>query len=103
MSSVFILQNQDQQYFNKRGEWTHGEDAGSLYCSVFKDEALNQKLELTVRHPELRINVVECQPDTKGRPQLPCTGATSATQSAEATSRFDEPEAFSHTASSYCG
>ncbi len=102
MSSVFILQNQDQQYFNKRGEWTQGEEAGSLYCSVFKDEALNQKLELTVRHPDLRISVIECQLDAKGRPQLPATGETNATRSTETTQPV-EPEAFSHTASSYSG
>lgn len=70
MSDVFILQNHDQCYFNKRGEWADGHDASGLYQTPYKDEALNQKLELTVRHAELRITIVKCQLDAKGRPQL---------------------------------
>lgn len=70
MSDVFVLRNQDHLFFDKHGEWTDGSDANSLYRTPHKDEALNQKLELTVRYPELRITVVDCQLDTKGHPQL---------------------------------
>ncbi len=70
MSDTFILQNQDQLYFTRQGDWVDGRDATALYHTTHKDEALNQKLELTVRSPELRISVVNCNLDSKGRPQL---------------------------------
>jgi hypothetical protein len=70
MSDVFVLRNHDQLFFNKQGEWSDGSDAASLFRTSHKDEALNQKLELTVRYPDLRITVVNCRLDAKGRPQL---------------------------------
>lgn len=74
MSDVYVLRNQDHRFFDKHGDWSDGSDANSLYRTPHKDEALNQKLELTVRHPELRITVVDCQLDAKGRPQLGSEG-----------------------------
>lgn len=70
MSDVFILQNHDSLYLDKHGQWTDGRDANALYRTTHKDEALNQKLELTVKHPELRLTIVNCRLDDKGRPQL---------------------------------
>lgn len=70
MTTVYVLRNQDDRYFDKHGEWTDGADSNSLYRTPHKDEALNQKLELTVRHPDLRITLVSSQLDDKGRPRL---------------------------------
>lgn len=71
MTTVFVLRNQDHLYFDKRGEWTDGSDSSSLYRTPYKDEALNQKLELTVRHPDLRITLLSFQLDDKDRLRLP--------------------------------
>ena len=79
MSDVFILRNHDHTYLDKHGQWVDGHDASSLYRAPHKDEALNQKLELTVRDVDPRITIVNCRLDDKGRPQLvPDTEASEA-------------------------
>lgn len=70
MTDVFILQNSDDLYLDRQGEWVSGGEAASLYRSPHKDEAINQMVEVTVRHPELRIRVIQCHLDDRGRPSI---------------------------------
>lgn len=70
MNTVYLLKNQDNQYLNKSGEWVPGENQKSLYRSIYKDEALNQKAEFSVKNFELRITIAEAKLDEKGRIML---------------------------------
>lgn len=70
MTEVFIIQNHDQSYLSKHGDWTDGSDANQLYRTHHKDEAVNMKVEQSVRNPQLRLSVVTGQLNEKGHLQL---------------------------------
>jgi len=70
MSEVFILQNQHQQFLDKSGLWVDGSEATALAKTNHKDEALNLKAEQSVRHPELRIQILSCPTNHKGQPKI---------------------------------
>lgn len=84
MSNVFILQNYDGRYFDKHGQWVTAGETATFYRTPHKDEAINQRLELTVRHPELRITIVNCTLDEKGRPTTVASAAEPAEPRGEA-------------------
>lgn len=67
MNNVYILQNQNGFYFSKSGEWVSGEDSKVLFRTEYKDEAINQKVELTVKHADLRVTVATAQPSENGK------------------------------------
>lgn len=58
MTEVYIIRNQHQLYLDKQGAWVDGSDSHQLYRTRFKDEAINTKVELSVRQPELRLTLV---------------------------------------------
>jgi hypothetical protein len=66
MQEVYIIRNQDHLYLNKQGEWVDGCDSHSLFRTAYRDEALNTKVELSVRHPHLRLTLVTGALDEKG-------------------------------------
>jgi hypothetical protein len=66
MQEVYIIRNQDHLYLDKHGEWVDGCDSHSLFRTAHKDEALNMKVELSVRHPQLRLTLVSGALDEKG-------------------------------------
>lgn len=66
MSEVYIIRNQDHLYLDKQGEWVDGCDSHRLFRTAYKDEALNMKVELSVRHPQLRLTLVPGALDDKG-------------------------------------
>lgn len=66
MSEVYIIRNQDHLYLNKHGEWVDGSDSHTLFRTSHRDEALNMKVELSVRHPQLRLSLVTGALDEKG-------------------------------------
>ena len=66
MSTVYLLKNQHDHYLDKAGEWVNGENSKSLYRTAHKDEAINQKLEFSVKNFELRIEVTEVEVSEKG-------------------------------------
>ena len=70
MTEVFIIQNHDQNYLTKQGEWVEGSDANQLFRSPYKDEAINMKVEQSVRNPELRLSIIACQLNDKGQLRL---------------------------------
>ncbi|GAB1260903.1 hypothetical protein [Aurantivibrio plasticivorans] len=70
MTQVFILQNQDKLFLNKKNEWTDGRDLGSLYKTPHKDEAVNQIFEVSSKDYNQRIQMVSCEVSDKGLPQI---------------------------------
>lgn len=70
MSNVFIIQNQHNCFLDKKGDWVDQAEARSLYRTHHKDEAINVKVEHSVRRPDLRLRVVSCNIDHKGQLQI---------------------------------
>ena len=68
---MYVIRNQNQLFLSKSGEWLSHHEVKSLFRTEFKDEAVNQKIELTVKDAELRLNVIEVEADTKGQPLIP--------------------------------
>ncbi len=71
MSCYYILQNQDHYFFGKDKSWVDGRDNNALFKTAHKDEALNQLFEANSRDVTLRIQVIACDIDPKGRPLVP--------------------------------
>lgn len=70
MTEVYIIRNQHQLYLDKQGTWVDGSDSHQLFRSRFRDEAINTKVELSVRHPELRLTLVPGVLDERGHLSL---------------------------------
>ena len=71
MTVIYLLQNSEKLFLNKQKEWVDGNEASSLYRTTFKDDAINTKVEITVKVPNERITIVASTPDEKGNPCLP--------------------------------
>ena len=67
MSNIYILQSQNDLYLSKSGDWVSGDDSKVLFRTQHKDEAINQKVELTVKQPELRVSIGTAQLGDKGK------------------------------------
>lgn len=67
MSNVFVLRNENGEYLTKAGEWLSGGDCRSLYRSAHYDEAINEKVEITVKKPGHRIKIVEVETNEKNK------------------------------------
>lgn len=70
MSDVFILQNQDKLLLGKNKEWLDGRDPGSLFKTPYKDEAINQMVEISSKDYIQRIKVLSCGLSDKGVPVI---------------------------------
>lgn len=70
MSIVYLLQNQHEQFLSKSREWVDGKAGGTLYRTEYKDEAINQKVEFSVKQADLRITLVEARIGKDGHPEL---------------------------------
>jgi hypothetical protein len=66
MTEVYIIRNQYQLYLDKQGAWVDGSDSQQLFRSRFRDEAINTKVELSVRQPDLRLTLVPGVLDERG-------------------------------------
>ncbi len=75
MTEVYIIRNQDQLYLDKQGEWVDGSESHSLYRTAYRDEAINTKVELSVRHPQLRLTIVAGALDERGQVALAASEA----------------------------
>lgn len=71
MKQVFVLQNQNNQFLNKQGEWCDGREAKTLYNTEFKDEAINQQFEVSSKDYTLRVTLLRCKLDERRIPQIP--------------------------------
>ena len=70
MTEAYVIQNQHAHFLNKSGEWGNGQENTTLYRTLHKDEAINVKVEQSVRNPDLRLKVVTCALNAKGQPQI---------------------------------
>jgi hypothetical protein len=70
MSELFILQNDEQLFLSKQNAWVDGRDLNQLYKSPYKDEAINQMVEVSSKDFRQRIKVLSCSANDKGLPQL---------------------------------
>ena len=91
MNQVFVLANQHQQYFGKSKEWLDGSDSRSLYRSEYKDEAINLMVELTVKDPDVRIQIKSLETAANGALVLPTDDTSSTT--AEPNTNLDDADA----------
>ena len=71
MSHVYVLTNQHQQFLSKSNEWIDGREAIRLFRSEYKDVAINQMFEANTRDVSLRIELLQCELNGKGQPQVP--------------------------------
>jgi len=67
MSDVFVLRNQHGAYLNKQREWITFGDSKTLFRTDQRDELVNEKVELTVKAPELRIHIIVAKLEGNGR------------------------------------
>ena len=98
MKHVYIIRNQQGLYLDKSGEWVDGEASKSLFRTSYKDEAINFKVEYTVKFPELRLTLVEAEADLQGKIQLPAGQdnlATNNEQSNQVDDKVTEQSLFS--------
>ena len=70
MTEAYVIQNQHAHFLDKNGEWSNGRENQSVYRTLHKDEAINVKVEQSVRNPELRLRVIPCALNDKGQPQI---------------------------------
>lgn len=70
MSELFILQNQDNLFLNKQKDWVDGRDLNSLFKTTYKDEAINQMVEVSSKDYRQRIKVLQCSANEKGLPNI---------------------------------
>ena len=70
MTEVYLLQNNEGLLLSKQWEWLDIASHSSWYYTEYKDEALNTRLELTIKHPIMRINIIKCPLNDKGHPCL---------------------------------
>jgi hypothetical protein len=68
MKEVYLLQNNDGLLLSKQWEWLEHTTPASWYHTEYKDDALNTRLELTIKHPQMRINIIQCPLNDKGHP-----------------------------------
>jgi hypothetical protein len=64
---VYILKTQNNLVLNKNFEWSSEPHRDSVFSSPHRDIALNQLIELNAKDISLRVSIVECEADSKGR------------------------------------
>lgn len=68
MSKVFVVQSEQGHYFSKQGAWLSGKDAGLIYFGKYKDEALNQLIDITIKDVDVRARVLEVELNQRNQP-----------------------------------
>lgn len=70
MKQVFVLQNQHKRFLNRQNEWVDGREAGTLYKTPHKDEAINQMVEASAKDYTQRVRLLACPLNSKNQPQI---------------------------------
>jgi hypothetical protein len=70
MNELFILQNQYKLFLGKQNAWVDGQDLNALYKSPYKDEAINQMVEVSAKDYTQRVKIVSCTANEKGLPEI---------------------------------
>lgn len=69
-NALYLLQNQNNLFLSKSKEWVDATDLSILFRSLFKDEALNQLVEVNSKDITQRIRCIECEPNKQGQPLI---------------------------------
>lgn len=67
---VFIIRNQLGQFWIRAGEWVDGREPQRILKLRHRDEAVNLLVELSTKDIDLRGEVVECDLNGRGDPQV---------------------------------
>lgn len=74
MTVLYLLTDQHNQFLDKEGHWLPLSEARQspalLFRTSLKDEAINLRVEYTVKNPELRIAITTAPANDKGLPVL---------------------------------
>ena len=70
MNKVFVVQSAEGHYFSKHSEWLSGKDASQIYIGKYKDDALNQLIDITIKDVTVRAKVVEVELNARKQPVL---------------------------------
>ncbi len=70
MSKIYVVQSSDGHYYSKHQEWLTGKDANQIYFGKYKDEALNQLIDITLSDVNIRAKVVETILNERGLPVM---------------------------------
>jgi hypothetical protein len=70
MSEHYLLQNQDKLFLGKQKDWLDGRDRNSLFKTPHKDEAVNQRVEISAKDYTQRISLLLCPVDERGLPVI---------------------------------
>lgn len=70
MSKVFVVQSDQGHYFSKHGDWLSGKDASQIFFKKYKDQALNQLIDITIKDVDVRARVIEVELSEKNHPIL---------------------------------
>lgn len=70
MSKVFVVQSEQGHYYSKHGEWLSGKDNSLIYFGKYRDEALNQLIDITIKDVDIRARVKETELNAKNYPVL---------------------------------
>jgi len=70
MNKVYVVQSADGHYYSKHQEWLTGKDVSQIYFGKYKDEALNQLIDITLSDVNVRAKVVETVLNERGLPLL---------------------------------
>lgn len=70
MNELYILQNQDKLFLGKHKDWLDGRDRNSLFKTPHKDEAVNQRVEISAKDYTQRISLLTCPLDDRGLPVI---------------------------------
>lgn len=70
MNKVFVVQSAEGHYFSKHGQWLSGKEPSQIYFGKYRDEALNQLIDITIKNVDVRAKVVETQLNARNFPIL---------------------------------
>lgn len=71
MKTLYVIRNQNRHYLGRHGEWLDGSHVPALFRSEHRDVAVNELVELNLRDIALRAEIMACDPDSHGNPQVP--------------------------------
>ena len=67
---LYILKTRNNLVLNRNCEWSDEPHRDTVFCTEHRDIALNQLIEVNAKDTDLRVYMVECDSDAKGRPIL---------------------------------
>lgn len=67
MTQVYLLKNQKDEFLDRSGDWVKSGDEKTLFKTIHKDEAINQRVEYTVKNPEMRIFIETAAVNDNGK------------------------------------